>query len=81
MDEAIRKALDVVTANDDAKPNGSELSPEQRQEVAATVGHGAIKYADLSHNRTSDYVFSYDKMMGLEGNTATYIQYLSLIHI
>ena len=75
LDEAIRKALDVVTANDAAKPNGSELSPEQRQEVAATVGHGAIKYADLSHNRTSDYVFSYDKMMGLEGNTATYIQY------
>jgi len=75
LDEAIRKALDVVTANDDAKPNGAELSPEQRQEVANTVGHGAIKYADLSHNRTSDYVFSYDKMMGLEGNTATYIQY------
>ena len=75
LDEAIRKALDVVTANDDAKPNGAELSPQQRQEVAETVGHGAIKYADLSHNRTSDYVFSYDKMMGLEGNTATYIQY------
>lgn len=75
LDEAIRKALDVVTANDDAKPKGAELSPEQRQEVAETVGHGAIKYADLSHNRTSDYVFSYDKMMGLEGNTATYIQY------
>ena len=75
LDEAIRKALDVVTANDDAKPNGAELSPQQRQEVAEIVGHGAIKYADLSHNRTSDYVFSYEKMMGLEGNTATYIQY------
>jgi arginyl-tRNA synthetase len=39
------------------------------------VGHAALKYADLSHNRTSDYVFSYDKMVALEGNTATYMQY------
>ena len=39
------------------------------------VGHAAIKYADLSQNRTSDYVFSYDKMVALEGNTATYMQY------
>jgi arginyl-tRNA synthetase len=75
LDEALQKALDVVTRNDEAKPQGAELSPEQRQQVAETVGHGAIKYADLSHNRTSDYVFSYEKMMGLEGNTATYIQY------
>ena len=75
LDEAIRKALEVVTTNDESKPHGSELSPEQRLQVAETVGHGAIKYADLSHNRTSDYVFSYDKMMALEGNTATYIQY------
>ena len=43
--------------------------------IANAVGHGAIKYADLAHNRTSDYVFSYDKMMALEGNTATYMQY------
>ncbi|MCP3691425.1 MAG: arginine--tRNA ligase [Planctomycetaceae bacterium] len=75
LDEALQKALDVVTSNDESKPHGAELSPEQRQQVAETVGHGAIKYADLSHNRTSDYVFSYEKMMGLEGNTATYIQY------
>ncbi|HEY6564155.1 MAG TPA: DALR anticodon-binding domain-containing protein, partial [Pirellulaceae bacterium] len=38
-------------------------------------GIGAIKYADLAHNRTSDYVFSYDKMLSLQGNTATYMQY------
>ena len=75
LDEAIEKALEVVTTNDESKPNGPELGAEQRLEVASTVGHGAIKYADLSHNRTSDYVFSYDKMMALEGNTATYIQY------
>ena len=39
------------------------------------IGHAAIKYADLSQNRTSDYVFSYDKMVAMQGNTATYLQY------
>ena len=38
-------------------------------------GIGAIKYADLSQNRTSDYTFSYDKMLAMQGNTATYMQY------
>ncbi len=75
LDEAVNKAYEVVSANDDSKPNGAELSDETRKHIADVVGHGAIKYADLSHNRTSDYVFSYDKMMALEGNTATYMQY------
>lgn len=75
LDEAVRKALEVVSANDDGKPNGPELDEGTRNHIADVVGHGAIKYADLSHNRTSDYVFSYDKMMALEGNTATYMQY------
>ena len=39
------------------------------------MGIGALKYADLSQNRTSDYVFSYDKMLAMNGNTATYMQY------
>ena len=39
------------------------------------VGIGAVKYADLSQNRTSDYVFSWDKMLALDGNTAPYMQY------
>ena len=43
--------------------------------VAEAVGIGAIKYADLSQNRTSDYEFSYDKMLAMNGNTATYMQY------
>jgi len=43
--------------------------------VAEAVGIGALKYADLSQNRTSDYVFSYDKMLAMNGNTATYMQY------
>ena len=75
LDEAIRRAYAVVADNDDSKPGGPELSAEQRQAIARAVGHAALKYADLSHNRTSDYVFSYDKMVALEGNTATYMQY------
>ncbi|MEN6457792.1 MAG: arginine--tRNA ligase [Thermoguttaceae bacterium] len=75
LDEAVRRALEIVSANDDAKPDGPELSPEQRREVAETVGIAALKYADLSQNRTSDYVFSYDKMLAMTGNTATYMQY------
>jgi arginyl-tRNA synthetase len=75
LDEAIERALAIVSANDDAKPGGSELSPAERQRVAEVVGIGALKYADLSQNRTSDYVFSYDKMLAMNGNTATYMQY------
>jgi arginyl-tRNA synthetase len=75
LDEAIRRAHRVVAENDDAKPDGPELSEAQRDAIARTVGHAALKYADLSHNRTSDYVFSYDKMVALDGNTATYMQY------
>ncbi len=75
LEEAIRRAQAVVAANDDSKPNGPELTAEQRQTIARAVGHAALKYADLSHNRTSDYVFSYDKMVALDGNTATYMQY------
>ncbi len=47
----------------------------EQDTVATTVGLGAIKYADLSHNRTSDYEFDLEKMVQLEGNTAAYIQY------
>lgn len=75
LDEAVNKAHGVVCANDDAKPTGAELNDEERKHIANVVGHAAIKYADLSQNRESDYVFSYDKMVALEGNTATYMQY------
>jgi arginyl-tRNA synthetase len=75
LDEAVERALAVVTANDEAKPGGPELSNEQRQQIAEVVGVGALKYADLSQNRTSDYAFNYDKMLAMNGNTATYMQY------
>ncbi len=75
LDEAVRRAAAIVAENDDAKPDGPELSAEDRRNVAETVGIAAIKYADLSQNRTSDYKFSYDKMVATTGNTATYMQY------
>ena len=51
------------------------LATDRRREIAEVVGIGALKYADLSQNRISDYTFSYDKMLLMNGNTATYMQY------
>ena len=75
LDAAVARARQVVSGNDDAKPTGPELSDSQRDHVANVVGHAAIKYADLSQNRASDYVYSEEKMVALKGNTATYLQY------
>ena len=74
LDEAVERAAAIVAQNDDARPQPL-LSPEERLQVAERIGIGAIKYADLAHNRTSDYVFSYGKMLAMTGNTATYMQY------
>jgi arginyl-tRNA synthetase len=52
-----------------------ELTLDAKMEIANAVGIGAVKYADLSGNRVSDYVFDTDKMLSTEGNTATYMQY------
>ncbi|MEI9960013.1 MAG: arginine--tRNA ligase [Limisphaerales bacterium] len=52
-----------------------DLPESQRREIARVVGIGAVKYADLLPNRQSDYVFSWDKMLALQGNTAPYLQY------
>ena len=74
LDEAVERAYAIVSQNDDARP--SRCSPtDERRQVAERIGIGAIKYADLAHNRTSDYVFSYDKMLAMTGNTAAYMQY------
>ena len=69
LDEAEQRAMAVVT---EKNPN---LSEEQRRNVARVVGLGAIKYADLLPNRQSDYVFNWDKMLALSGNTAVYLLY------
>ncbi|MBA4017150.1 MAG: arginine--tRNA ligase [Pirellula sp.] len=75
LDEAVERAATIVAENDERNPEGPQLSAEERKRVAETVGIGALKYADLSQNRTSDYEFSYDKMLAMNGNTATYMQY------
>jgi arginyl-tRNA synthetase len=75
LDDAAARAHEIVSTNDDKKRDGPELSPAERLQVAEIVGIAAIKYADLSQNRTSDYTFSYDKMLAMTGNTATYMQY------
>ncbi len=74
LDEAVERAYQIVCANDDARDRPL-LDEAERQQVAKRVGIGAIKYADLAHNRESDYVFSYDKMLAMTGNTAAYMQY------
>jgi arginyl-tRNA synthetase len=74
LDEAVERAYAIVSQNDASRPEPL-LSADERRQVAERIGIGAIKYADLSHNRTSDYVFSYDKMLAMTGNTATYMQY------
>ncbi len=74
LDEAVERALRIVSENDDSREQPL-LTDKDRQQVAKHIGIGAIKYADLAHNRTSDYVFSYDKMLAMSGNTATYMQY------
>jgi arginyl-tRNA synthetase len=69
LDEAEERALKVVSEKN------PELPESQRKEIARVVGVGAVKYADLLPNRQSDYVFSWDKMLALNGNTAPYLQY------
>jgi len=69
LKEAIERAKKIV----DEKNSG--LPAEEKKEIAEAVGIGAIKYADYSNNRTSDYVFSFDKMLAMDGNTAPYMQY------
>jgi arginyl-tRNA synthetase len=73
LDEAIARAhfdLEIRLKDENRYEN-----PEFIDHVSETVGIGAVKYADLSQNRTSDYVFSYDKMLALQGNTAPYMLY------
>jgi arginyl-tRNA synthetase len=69
LDEAEERALTLVTEK------RAELSETRRKEIARVVGLGALKYQDLLPHRTSDYVFNWDKMLALTGNTAPYVQY------
>ena len=69
LDEAEERALAVVSEKN------PDLPEAERREIARVVGLGALKYADLSNNRQSDYIFDWDKMLALQGNTAPYLQY------
>lgn len=75
LNEAIQRAYNIVSEIDDDKHDGPELSKEERKQIAEVVGLGGIKYADLKHNRESDYRFDWDKMLAKQGDTATYMQY------
>ena len=74
LDEAITRARRIVDENDDRRETPM-LSSDDRAAVAEIVGIGGIKYADLHHNRDSDYIFDWDKMLATTGDTATYMQY------
>lgn len=69
LDEARSRAYEVVTEKN------PDLSETERKAIAESVGIGAMKYADLSSNRTQDYVFSWDRLLSFEGNTAPYLLY------
>jgi arginyl-tRNA synthetase len=76
LDEAEKRALEIIRSKQLEKQDESERLPESLwPEIARVVGLGAVKYADLLPNRQSDYVFSWDKMLALQGNTAPYLQY------
>ncbi len=69
LDEAIERAFKVVTEKN------PDLSEDERRNIGRVVGLGAVRYSDLMQNRTSDYIFSWNKMLSLEGNTAPYLLY------
>ncbi len=66
LDEALERACRLV-----AEKN-PDMSADELENLAKVVGIGAVKYADLSKNRTTDYVFDWDNMLAFEGNTAPY---------
>lgn len=69
LDEALERAQTLINKRD------SDLTEPERNDIAHKVGIGAVKYADLSKNRTTDYIFNWDSMLSFEGNTAPYLQY------
>lgn len=73
VDEAVSRAYVVVSEN--AEHASIEMDEATRKQIASVVGIGALKYADLSQNRSTDYKFSYDNMLALKGNTGPYLQY------
>lgn len=69
LDEAVERAARLLAQRD------NDFSPDELTMMAEKIGIGAVKYADLSKARTTDYVFDWDSMLSFEGNTAPYLQY------
>lgn len=69
LDEAVERAHALVSAKN------PEMSAQELKDLSEVVGIGAVKYADLSKSRTTDYIFDWDNMLAFEGNTAPYMQY------
>ena len=69
LDESVSRAYALVTEKN------PELDEKERLKIAEKVGIGSVKYADLSKNRTSDYIFDWSTMLSFEGNTAPYLMY------
>ncbi len=69
LDEAVERATALV------REKNPDLPADEAQSIGEVIGIGAIKYADLSKNRTSDYVFDWEQMISFDGNTAPYLQY------
>ncbi|MCX5773519.1 MAG: arginine--tRNA ligase [Fusobacteria bacterium] len=69
LDESVKRARDII------EEKNPTLPPEEKDSIAAVVGTGAIKYFDLSQNKTSNIIFDWEKVLSFEGNTSPYIQY------
>ncbi len=69
LNEAVARATTLLSEK------SSDLTPEEKENVIQAVAMGAVKYADLSKNRTTDYIFDWDNMLTFEGNTSPYLQY------
>jgi arginyl-tRNA synthetase len=69
LSQAVNLARNIV------EQKNPSLSNDEKEKIADAVGIGAVKYADYSNNRNSDYVFSFEKMLAMDGNTAPYMQY------
>jgi arginyl-tRNA synthetase len=68
LEEACKRARKII------EEKNPHLSEDEKTDIADKIGIGAVKYADLSQYRMTDYVFSWDKMLSLQGNTAPYLQ-------
>lgn len=75
LDEAEQRASERIRQAAAERGEEMNLTPERLAELAAVVGIGAVKYVDLSQNRTSDYKFDWDKMISFKGNAGPYLQY------